>query len=242
MRIAPLILCVVAALGCKGKKDNKATGDTGSTAASASVSPGASATTPPAGGSVLALPKLSGTPPKKTTAPLDSAAAARMVALEFAGFKKDVHSEHPAGIDIRLQTEARPRLQVSILARPCNPCTPMELAAWQAKTEELKQGMHEILRKSPDTVFEVGQAELGGQPVISVYQLGIASEKDDNDNPVTAATNSYTLHYNDGVNSISVVAAYMDNLRTAAGMADLAPKEDLARMAKAFLDAYTHAW
>src|SRR5690606_13327877 len=103
-----------------GKKNKTPAPGAGSDDLAASAGPAAAE--PGADGPVLTLPEHTGTPPNRTTAPLDAAAVARLVALEFPGFKKDVHSEHPLGLDIRHKTEARPLIQVSITARPCGDC------------------------------------------------------------------------------------------------------------------------
>jgi hypothetical protein len=61
-------------------------------------------------------------------------------------------------------------------------------------------------------------------------------------NPIGAFSDAYALYYNDGVNQIRVVAEYKDDPTTREDMLAIAPKEDLERLAKAFLAAYTHAW
>ena len=56
-------------------------------------------------------------------------------------------------------------------------------------------------------------------------------------------TDAYFLYYNDGVNTIRVVAEYKDDPReTKEKMAEAVPKSDLENVARAFMDAYVHAW
>ena len=54
---------------------------------------------------------------------------------------------------------------------------------------------------------------------------------------------AFGLHYNDGTNTIQVIAGYGDMpLKTKEDMVAAIPRSDLEKAARAFMDAYTHAW
>ena len=117
----------------------------------------------------------------------------------------------------------------------------MDLEKWKAKGDAMKVLLAEDLRSLPDTIFEIGKTDLNGQPVIFTYQFGILSGKDEN-GPTGSFSNAYALYYNDNVNQIRVVAEYKDDWQTREDLMRIAPREDLEKLARAFLDAYTHAW
>ena len=84
----------------------------------------------------------------------------------------------------------------------------------------------------PEVIFNGPEGRLEGR-----YQQG----KDQN-GPVGAFSNAYALYYNDNVNQIRVVSEYKDDWQTREDLMRIAPREDLEKLARAFLDAYTHAW
>lgn len=189
---------------------------------------------------IIRLPPSTGTPPNKTTAALVQAQADKMTALEFPGFTKEVRSPTPTGMDVRLKTVARPHLTLAIKASHCVDCKPMQVDAWNKDHLKLEL-LPDDLRSFDKLTFDVEQTELNGQPMVAVYQLGSRVEKDGG-NTDAIYTNAYTLFYNDGINMIRVTSAYKDSPLDRADLEKIAPKQDLERMAKAFLDAYTHAW
>jgi hypothetical protein len=73
------------------------------------------------------------------------------------------------------------------------------------------------------------------------YQVGTGTAKDVGGD-VFGFTNNFNAYYNDGVNQIKVVGAYKDDPASKEKMMELAPKEDLQKLALAFLDAFTHQW
>ena len=74
--------------------------------------------------------------------------------------------------------------------------------------------------------------------MIYVYQLGQSFGPDGG-----TYSDAYALYYNDGVNEVRVVAEYKDDpLKTKADMARVAPQDQLAKIAMAFIDVYTQAW
>jgi hypothetical protein len=242
-----VFVALIALAGCKTDKTQPATGSgsAGSGSAPGSGSDATGSGSAAAGsndvpkGATIKLPKGDGTPPKKTTQALQLADAERMVKLDFEGFEK-VDRTNGQTFEVRLMTP-RPRLAVTVTATKCFDCLPMELEKWQAKGDAMKVLLAEPLRNLPDTVFELGKTELNGQPVIFTYQLGYQSGQDQN-GPVGAFSNAYALYYNDSVNQIRVVAEYKDDWTSREDMQRIAPREDLEKLARAFLDAYTHAW
>lgn len=244
MRTAVAFVALIAFAGCKADKKPSATGTgsagSGSAGSGSAVEAGSAGSAAPVGkGSVLTLPKSDGTPPKKTTKPIEQADVDRMIKLDWEGFEKTDRTTGKA-FEVRLTT-ARPRLAVTATVTPCFDCIPMDLEKWKAKGDAMKMLLAEELRSLPDTVFELGKTELNGQPVIFTYQLGYQSGQDDN-GPVGAFSNAYALYFNDNVNQIRVVAEYKDDWVTREDMQRIAPREDLEKLARAFLDAYTHAW
>ena len=119
----------------------------------------------------------------------------------------------------------------------------MALDAWKARADELKQLLSKELLARPDTQFEIGAREVLGVTAIYTYQLGYFFGKDEQDQPLGDYSNAYVLYYNDRVNQIRVVAHYRDD---APGGKDqllaIAPREDLEKMAVAFLSYYLHEW
>lgn len=234
---------VIALVGCKTDKTKPAAGSgsagSGSAGSSAIGSGSDSGSNAVPKGDTIKLPKSDGTPPKKTTKPIEQADVDRMIKLDWEGFEK---TDRTGGktFEVRLTT-SRPRLAVTVTVTPCFDCIPMDLEKWKAKGDAMKVLLAEELRNLPDTVFDIGKADLNGQPVIFTYQLGYQSGQDAN-GPVGAFSNAYALYYNDNVNQIRVVAEYKDDWVAREDMQRIAPREDLEKLARAFLDAYTHAW
>lgn len=188
----------------------------------------------------LPLPKSDGTPPKKTAAPLGKADFERLSKLEYPGFELDVRQLGEKVLELRYRTKDRPKLWAVVTIQPCLDCLPMELDKWKAKTEELKVTLAG-LKDEPNVTFEVGEAKLGGQPIMYTYQVGTGTAKDVGGD-VFGFTNNFNAYYNDGVNQIKVVGAYKDDPAPKEKLIELAPKEDLQKLALAFLDAFTHQW
>jgi hypothetical protein len=115
----------------------------------------------------------------------------------------------------------------------------MDLDKWKADEALTKQFLPDVLKKAPDTVFEVGKINLNGQDMIDTYQLGQHFEA----NGGGTFSEAYVLYYNDGVNQARVVAEYKDDaMRTKEDMAKSVSKRDLHNVARAFMDVYTQAW
>lgn len=205
---------------------------------------------PPPQSSHIALPRTADTPPVKTTRPLRRAQLDRLAALEFADFAHEPRRATDRLLEVRHTTRTRPILAVTVTIEPCDrgkparrPCAAMDLAAWQARSAQLKQLLPPELASRPDTRFELGARDLAGATAIYTYQLGQSFGDDEHGQPAGVYTDAYILYYNDAVNQIRVNAAYVDD---AVGGIDqllaLAPPQDLERLAVAFMNFYVHAW
>ncbi|HEY1557348.1 MAG TPA: hypothetical protein VGF94_21070 [Kofleriaceae bacterium] len=222
---------MAVAVGCKGKPTHQepVSAETGSSVAAKPAKPPA--------GEELQLPPASGTPPIKTTKPIDDATFKKLNTMTFPGFAL-TPGYNGVRIVERHLTLTAPKLRALVIVEPCKRnCDPMELAKWKDKPS-LKNQLSKELQDAKDTTFEVGQTDLDGAPMVYTYQLGQVT---------TPAGGSYSdmyiLYYNDGVNQATVMAAYVDDPTASKNdMAQIAPKEDLEKLAKAFMDAYTHAW
>ena len=233
---------LVLSAGCKGKPKHQqapAHVETATGSGSAVASAGSGSAGSGSDSTSLQLPHSDGTPPKKTTKPIDTPTLANLAQMTFPGFLWNPRGNDKT-ITVEQETASRPKIKARITIAACNnDCVPMDLAKWKAKTEDLKQFLAPELKKAPDTVFEVGQTDLNGQPMIYTYQLGQAFDSGGHG----SYTNAYVLYYNDGVNQIRVMASYTDDpMKTKEDMAKWVPKEDLEKVAKAFVDVYTHAW
>jgi hypothetical protein len=234
------MLASVLAIACQNKKQQPAAGSAGSGIAGSAGSPVAKPTAGSAGdyASEIVLPKSTKTPPVKTTTPVDQPRLEKLAAIDFDGFNKDKRRLEKTVLDIRYTTRARPKLAVTINVAPCFDCKPMVDTEWKKDSEAMKQLLAEELRNRPDTVFEIATADLYGARVISQYQLGYFFGDEGG-----AYSHAYALYFNDGVNFIRVVAEYKDDPPSSRqDMINLAPREDLEKLARAFLDVYTHAW
>jgi hypothetical protein len=245
VRTAVALVALIAFAGCKTDKPSQpatGSGSAGSAGSGSSAATGSGSATKPNDvpkGAKITLPKGDGTPPKKTTKPIDQTDVDRMIKLDFEGFEKTDRTNGPT-FEVRLTT-ARPRLAVTVTIVPCFDCLPMDLEKWKAKGDAMKVLLAEELRNLPDTIFELGKTEINGQPLIFTYQFGYQQSTDQN-GPLGAFSNAYALYYNDNVNQIRVVAEYKDDWQTREDLMRIAPREDLEKLARAFMDAYTHAW
>ena len=232
VRTFVLFSLLAFAVGCKGKPKHQEPATSVETAAGSSTSG-------PTAAPNLELPHGPGTPPIKTTKPLDTPMYQKLSVMRFPGFLWNPTANRTT-LTVKQETETRPKIKTVISISPCNnDCLPMELSKWQAKTEDLKEFVAPDLKAAKDTVFEVGQTELYGTPMIYTYQLGQVVKPEGGAN----YTDGYVLYYNDSVNKIRVMSYYTDDPKmTKEDMAKDVPKEDLEKVAKAFMDVYTHAW
>lgn len=247
MRVALAVFGAALVLGCKGRTRAADPAPPGGAPAEAS---GALAGSGGGAGSagaptqnVLDLPRSSRSAPLRTTRPLDRARYEKLAGLEYPGWEKDVRYLDDRALEVRYRTKARPILGVTISASPCFDCIPPELPRWKAKEDALKNLLLPELRERKDTLFEIGEVKLAGAPLIYTYQLAHAWGPGEDGSQQGPYSNAYTAYHNDGINQIRVTAQYADDaVATRAELVSLAPREDLAQIALAFLDAYTHAW
>jgi hypothetical protein len=249
MRMAVVFLGAVLASGCKDKPKTQPVGPaTGDGSGSSGSEPKLRQRVPNAGpkepkANVLDLPKSSKTPPLKTQKTLTKPELEKLSLLDYPGWKRDVRYLGDDTLEVRYKTEARPILGVTVIAGKCFDCLPMVLAKWKPKHDALKAMLVPELRDHPETIFELGETQLFGAPVIYTYQQGWAFGSDGHNQPAGAYSHAYMLRYNDGVNQVQVLTQYMDDpTATRADMINLAPREDLEKIGQAFLDAFTHSW
>jgi hypothetical protein len=208
----------------------------------------------------VTLPKSPSTPVRRTAKPFTRKQREWMAAFRFKDFERQARATNDQFTEFRHTTLTRPKLAVTVkldackkakrVARKAAPaadlggaCMPMELAPWKARSEELKQSLSPELIARPDTRFEIGERELFGNRAIYTYQLGYFFGQDDKGQPAGDYSDAYILHYNDGVNRIQVVAAYVDDpVGGKDQLVALAPPEDLERLAVAFTSFYLHRW
>ncbi len=246
--LAVLASLLFALSACKTDKkpEAKAGSGSGSAVATTPSEPAAgSGSAAPAAGEpakrdAIELPKPDGTPLKKRETQLDQAGFDELAKVEVPGFEKKVRTQS-GGLDVRFTTP-RPKLAVTVTVAPCFDCTPIELEKWKAKEATLKQLLIEELRDRPDTIWELGQTEVSGTPAIFTYQFGHHFGKDSLGNPEGGFSNAYSLYWNDSKNQIRVVAEYKDDPTSREDMLAIAPREDLEKLARSFLDLFTHKW
>jgi hypothetical protein len=238
VRDAIVLLTVLLVAGCK---DKTAAVQPKPGSASAVAAPADAAAPVPQ--NTLRLPKFAGTPPVKTTKPIDRAKSEQLTQTEFEGFRKDVRIADDRGIDIRYFTLARPRIMVTVNASKCFDCVPMQADAWKAKGEALKVVAGPELKDRSDTVFAQGMTEIAGTPYAWTYHVGYSLLDDPAQGVTGAYGTGYAIYYNDGVNMIRVVAEYKDDApRSREAMIAVTPREDLEAIAKAFVDQFVHRW
>ncbi|HEY0251812.1 MAG TPA: hypothetical protein VGC41_09810 [Kofleriaceae bacterium] len=240
------LVVAIVLLGCKGKPKHRPPPANLTTGA---ATPGSAAATAPD----IVIPSGNGKPPIATTAPLSAPEQIRLQQRAYKGFQNIPHAIGPRGTELAYLTEDRPKIQTVITVAPCTKdavlgeCTPMNLDAWKAKTEELKKLLPKELRVASDTKFEVGTTVVNATPLIYTFQLGqtsgVLTEGSAAGTKYTVFSYAYTVYYNDGHNQIRVISEYKDQqLATVKDMIAQVPREDLEATAQGFWDATTQAW
>ena len=233
-KLVLLVTLAVIAAGCRGKpkRQNPPT---------KVEQPGAGTGSGPKASPDLVLPKGPGTPPIKTTKPIDPDTIKRLDAMTFPGFKPQPRSGSFFFQVVQL-TADHPKIKATIDLRPCvkpEDCPAMELAPWQAKTPDLKHSLNADLQAAPDTTWELGLVKLHGQQMVYTYQLGQTFKADGHG----SYTDMYALYFNDGANAAHVEAHYADDpVKSKEAMSAMVSKEDLENVALSFMDVYTQAW
>lgn len=249
MRIRNVAFVAVSLLAaCKGKPTPQANGGSATTTAAAGSGVSMGATIPNKGKDVapdIVLPHGDGTPPVKTTAPITDAKLGELAQLQFPGFLREVHHSDNGYLEVAHKTDSRPRIGATVMIESCahHPCTPIELDKWKAMGDQLKGYLAPALKTDPNTDFEVGQTDVAGAPAIYTLQLAQQIAQGSDDNMAGAYSYAYVLYYNDGMNQIRVVAEYKDDaMKSKHDMEKSVPRSDLEKVAKAFVDIYTHKW
>lgn len=190
----------------------------------------------------------------KTSGPISGDVLAVLGRQTWRGFQRVPHAADPAkGMEVQHVTEDHPRISATITIAPCaptavlGPCTPMQLAAWQARDAQLKKLVPEKIRDAKDTKFEIGTVKFHETDLIYTFQLGqvsgIAEQGPQKGAAYIAYTYAYTLYFNDGQNQIRVIAEYKDDAKpTLAETAKAYARADLEVTAQSFFDAMTAAW
>jgi hypothetical protein len=235
VRSARSFVCVAAlaafAGACRGKPQRQDPPKNVETASGAKVVPN------------LDLPIGPGTPPLKTAKPLVRDDFERLSKPTYNGFDHDVHAFNDKIVEVRhTTTNFEPKIRAIVTMEPCQyhaitECKPIDLDKWKADPK-LKEVIHERLRDRADTDFEVGKTDLNGTEMIFTYELGYVWPQDGKG----AYMDSYALYWNDGINQIRVIAMWADDPANKETMQKRLPKEDLEKVAKSFMDVYTHAW
>jgi hypothetical protein len=151
--------------------------------------------------------------------------------ISFDGFTNNPMNINADGASIRQYGNPRPKTYATVRVNPCLDCVPMDLAKWKEKEAALKAiTLSENLLKLTDTEYSLGDADIGGKKMISAYQLGYGNN---------SYSHAVTLYYNDGVNEVSVIAQYADNMTIdRITMTKLVPREKLEDMAAMMMAAY----
>jgi hypothetical protein len=223
MKRTAFVFTALILFGCKERTSALQAPPTGSNAAVGS-SQGSPVVAPPDKAS--AVPVAPRAPGKWTEAEI-----AELAKVTFPGFKTEpmmVEKEHAA---IRQYGIARPITYATVRVNPCQDCVPMDIAKWKEKKDALRKiTLSEKLLALPDTEFSLGEAEVAGKKMISAYQLGYGD---------MAYSNAVTLWYNDGVNEVSVIAQYGDNMTVdRITMTQLVPRDQLEDMAATMMTEY----
>jgi hypothetical protein len=244
-------LCIVAALaGCRDRSapveptpPAPGSGSAETAPADAAEAAEAASASAPKGAPIkLPTGPTPRTAPLKTTAKLPAATFEKLSKLTYDSWDSRVRRLDDKGVDLIYTTKSRPYIAAMVTVDHCFDCAKMDLDTWKAKREALKALMPIELRERPDTQFEVGATDLGGATLIYTYQLGSTYGKTSTPGE-GSYTNGYILYYNDGVNQIRVNASYGDDpLPDTKAITRIVPREDLELVAKAFMDAFTHAW
>lgn len=234
MRTLVGLSIALAVVGCKGKPKHQAQAPTNVEKPTGSAGDHTMKPAPD-----LTLPTGDGTRPKQSAKPIDKDTMTKLTKLTFPGFNLSVRGQTDKVMQVRQLTSDHPKIAATITIQQCSDCVAMDLGKWKPREDTLKLAtVTEDLRKQPDFVWELGNTQLNGQDMIFTYQLGQIIS--------TAGgswTDGYGLHYNDGVNEIIVFAEYKDDpVKDVETLSKMAPKADLEKVAKSFMDVYTHAW
>lgn len=256
------LLAATLAFGCKDKQaaqtkpTDPPSGSATGSAAKVEEPMGSGATPDVAGGKPLVLPKLLGDeaakPIDQPDKPVTKATYEKLAAPDYIGFKKEILAATDKAMEVVYSTEEKPRLLITVKAWHCPVGEALKTAAeeatcyskedWLKLGDKIKASMSAGLGKDPDTELELGTTDLGnGATALTRYQIGWVKSTEPGGG--FATTNNYIIVFHNGVNQLRVSAQYKDDPPASkADLAAMAPKEDLARIAKSFFDVYSHGW
>lgn len=187
------------------------------------------------------LPRVDDTPVRRTSQPLGPERLVRLAAIEHADFARQERGGTATSVEVRHTTRTRPLLAVTVEIGACGACPAIDSSA--QRRAALVAELPEVLRDRADTQVELATRQVAGLTAVATYELGATVGSDEHGQPASDYVDAYRLDYTDGVNRIRVTASYVDD---AVGDVDrlraVAPREDLERLAVAFLGFYVHHW
>ena len=121
----------------------------------------------------------------------------------------------------------------------CLACQPLDVEAWRAHVDELKQVLPKANRDDPRLVFDLHEVDLGGRRGIALYKLSVVDEG-------RSVVHGMTVWWHDGRDEIVLdVTARGGSAAPPASAEDAearATRADLARAAAAVFDAFAPAF
>jgi hypothetical protein len=99
-------------------------------------------------------------------------------------------------------------------------CAELTADAWKKNEENLKGKLSQVLKESPDLVFEISETEVAGKKAIAIYALAFFSEEVAGGGTSRVSTHSYDLYWHDGAKFV--------NLQTNAGGTGAQSRDELA--------------
>jgi hypothetical protein len=176
-----------------------------------------------------------GTPPVKTTKPIDAAKAQELAKRDFPSWGREVRNADDKGVDLLYMSETHPIVVIAVNASKCFDCLPMEESKWKAKSDALRYVIGPELKDHRDTTWEMGMTDIAGTPYAFTYHVAFDG--------AGAYSTAYAVYYNDGVNMIRVIASYGDAPpKSRDAMVAWATRQNLEQVAKGFMDEFVHAW
>jgi hypothetical protein len=120
----------------------------------------------------------------------------------------EVVSLNEHGVKLRVTPSDPPPVRIVVGIGTCEgpDCVPIDLARWRARRDELLAGLGPDLAKSPLTVLEIGEATIAGHKTITIYQAAVFHDPSTPESP-HLTSHALTVHWNDGVNRLVVIAA-----------------------------------
>jgi hypothetical protein len=242
MKSRLLLGILLAAAGCKDKAQPSVGSGTGSGSSGSAVTKD----DPQA----IMLPRLTGKAPKKTAKPFTKADFETLAKIQLKSFSHEVRTLSERSLNVKHKVTVRPMIETTVTITPCIKCIPMDVEQWRADKQNLMNtSLAKDLQDAKDTIFEVGEATLGGQKLILggqklIYQYQLGWNLGRTDSGISGSyTHMYMLFFNDGQNEIRVRTNYADDPPASLqAVKTMTPRDQLEAIATAFVDVYTQAW